>query len=43
MMHKIARKVKQKGLQTEHIRVIPNKHNRCMSGDVLKSPSNFNH
>ena len=24
-------------------RVIPNKHNRCMSGDILKSPSNFNH
>ena len=22
--------------------VIPNKHNRCMSGDILKSPSNFN-
>ena len=23
--------------------VIPNKHNRWMSGDILKSPSNFNH
>ena len=23
--------------------VILNKHNRCMSGDVLKSPSDFNH
>ena len=26
-----------------NIQVIPNKHNRWMSGDILKSPSNFNH